>query len=94
MREEGVGDVQRNRIGEDTVGYAMMEVVRTALGFAGARDPARRIADPAAVTLHANNRGPEGAPVPHPHAILRQKDEDQLSCVCNSWSSTRSSPWG
>ena len=40
---------QIRRIGEDTVGYAMMEVVRTALGFAGARDPSRRIRDAAAL---------------------------------------------
>ena len=45
LREEGVDEAQIRRIGEDTVGFAMMEVVRTALGFAGARDPARRIAD-------------------------------------------------
>ena len=52
LREEGVSDEQIERIGEDTVGFAMMEVVRTALGFAGARDPARRIADPEALAYY------------------------------------------
>ena len=37
------------RVSEDTVGFAMMEVIRTALGCAGARDPAHRIRDGAAL---------------------------------------------
>jgi len=45
LLEEGVDAAQVARIGEDAVGFAMMEVVRTSLGFAGARDPHRRIKD-------------------------------------------------
>ena len=39
----GVPRARISRICADTVGFAMMEVVRTALGCAGARDPAHRI---------------------------------------------------
>ena len=46
LAADGVEREQIERIAEDTVGYASMEVLRTALGFAGARDPARRIAHP------------------------------------------------
>jgi len=44
-REEGISQDQIERIGQDSVGFAMMEVLRTSLGFAGARDPSRRIKD-------------------------------------------------
>lgn len=43
LLEEGLDVAQVTRIGEDACGYAMMEVLRTSLGFAGARDPQRRI---------------------------------------------------
>lgn len=43
MRAEGVSQQQVERVGADTVGFAMMEVVRTSLGFAGARNPSNRI---------------------------------------------------
>ena len=49
MLAEGVSAAQLHRVSEDGAGYAMMEVVRTALGFAGARDPSRRIADTGAL---------------------------------------------
>jgi hypothetical protein len=35
----GITQAELRRVGEDAVGYAMCEVVRTSLGFAGARDP-------------------------------------------------------
>ena len=47
LKKEGVGAAAARRIGEDAVGFAMMEVLRTSLGFAGARDPSRRIGDAA-----------------------------------------------
>ena len=46
---EGVGAEQIGRIGADAVGFCMLEVCRTALGFAGARDPAHRIKSSAAL---------------------------------------------
>ena len=51
LRKEGVGAAAARRIGEDAVGFAMMEVLRTSLGFAGARDVAahRRPGAPRAV---------------------------------------------
>lgn len=52
MADEGVGAEQLARVGEDAVGFAMMEVCRTSLGFAGARDPARRIRDAAALDAY------------------------------------------
>lgn len=42
---EGVGAEQLQRVGEDAVGYCMLEVCRTALGFAGARDPRHRLGE-------------------------------------------------
>lgn len=47
MAAEGVSNAQLHRVSEDSAGYAMMEVMRTSLGFAGARDPSRRISDAA-----------------------------------------------
>ena len=47
MTAEGVSKAQLQRVSEDSAGYAMMEVLRTSLGFAGARDPSRRISDAA-----------------------------------------------
>ena len=49
MEAEGVPKKQLARVSDDTVGFAMMEVLRTSLGFAGARDPGRRIRDAAAL---------------------------------------------
>ena len=45
----GVAQACIDRIGEDSVGFCMMEVIRTCLGCAGARDPAHRIAEPQAL---------------------------------------------
>ena len=42
LLEEGLDVAQVTRIGED-VWRRLMEVLRTSLGFAGARDPQRRI---------------------------------------------------
>ena len=39
-------------IGADAVGFAMIEVLRTSLGFAGARDAGRRISDPDALRAY------------------------------------------
>ena len=52
LLEEGIEPKQVRRISDDGVGFAMMEVVRTSLGFAGARDPARRISDPRALAQY------------------------------------------
>jgi 5-methylthioribose kinase len=52
LGEEGVDAAQVRRIGEDAVGFCCMEVLRTSLGFAGARDPARRIPDEEAVARY------------------------------------------
>ena len=54
MANAGVGSVALSRIAEDSVGYAMIEVLRTALGFAGARDPGRRIEDGATLERFQN----------------------------------------
>ena len=43
LTREGVSAEQQERIGADAVGFCMMEVCRTALGFAGVRDPSRRL---------------------------------------------------
>ena len=39
-------------IGADAVGFAMIEVLRTSLGFAGARDAGKRIADAEALAAY------------------------------------------
>ena len=39
-------------IGADAVGFTMIEVLRTSLGFAGARDAGRRISDPDALRAY------------------------------------------
>ena len=39
-------------IGADAVGFTMVEVLRTSLGFAGARDAGRRISDPDALRAY------------------------------------------
>ena len=52
LASEGVRREQIARVAEDAVGFCMMEVCRTALGFAGARDPARRISDPAKLAAY------------------------------------------
>lgn len=52
MAREGIGAGLIERIAEDSVGFAMMEVCRTSLGFAGARDPSRRIASSAALATY------------------------------------------
>lgn len=49
MLAAGTTQAELRRLGEDAVGYAMCEVVRTSLGFAGARDPGRRLHSPEAV---------------------------------------------
>ena len=41
--------MQLKRIADDAVGFCAMEVCRTSLGFAGARDPERRISSAAAL---------------------------------------------
>jgi 5-methylthioribose kinase len=48
----GTAQAELRRIGEDAVGYAMCEVVRTSLGFAGARDPGRRLHTAKAVSRY------------------------------------------
>lgn len=40
---EGVSATQVARVGADAVGYALIEVLRTSLGFSGSRDMSRRI---------------------------------------------------
>ena len=42
----------RQAIGADAVGFAAIEVLRTSLGFAGARDAGRRIADADALAAY------------------------------------------
>ncbi|EOD20932.1 hypothetical protein EMIHUDRAFT_232668 [Emiliania huxleyi CCMP1516] len=49
LTAEGVDENAVERIGEDAVGFAMLEAIRTSLGFAGARDPGRRLTDPKAL---------------------------------------------
>jgi len=43
LQAEGLSPPELQRVEEDTVGFALIEVLRTSLGFAGARDPAKRI---------------------------------------------------
>ncbi|KOO21084.1 methylthioribose kinase [Chrysochromulina tobinii] len=49
---EAVNTRELERIETDAVGFCLMEVCRTALGFAGARDPSRRIASSAALEAY------------------------------------------
>ena len=44
LKAEGLSAAELRRVEEDTVGFCAIEVLRTSLGFAGARDPAKRIA--------------------------------------------------
>ncbi|KAL1493518.1 hypothetical protein AB1Y20_017221 [Prymnesium parvum] len=46
LSAEGMSDAHLRRVEEDTVGFCTIEVLRTSLGFAGARDPHRRVAEP------------------------------------------------
>ena len=49
LKAEGLSAAELRRVEEDTVGFCLIEVLRTSLGFAGARDPAKRIASPDAL---------------------------------------------
>uniref|UniRef100_A0A7S3BM76 Uncharacterized protein n=1 Tax=Haptolina ericina TaxID=156174 RepID=A0A7S3BM76_9EUKA len=43
LSSAGLSVPEIRRVEEDTVGFCLIEVLRTSLGFAGARDPAKRI---------------------------------------------------